>query len=400
MKEHAEIPSMKRSAVGFGLLFLVAAAYACSPSGGGAGDGGDPDAAPPAGDSGAPLPDAPSAADAPADTARPDAGTDASVGDAADGSVAEDASGPDAADASVVDSGPDAADASVGDAAPPGTVTPLVDNVVHYDVNATHIYYRSGTTNYSCELPACTNVRTVSPVNGGYPFMAASNDKFYYFLPVTVNQNTLRSRTPAGGLVVTEDTIGWTGAVLPQSLFVGSTYLETYYRLNPFVTGTPTYRTIRHNYVTNRAAAVGTRHENFGASVTLGTGLAAPTGTGGPFPTLPTAGTSIGASPVGPTVTHPTVVVLRDGALEACPTAAPCAAWVSLGALGTVFNLDATHLYVGSATSLGRCELAEIAAAGTCTLTSLAADDVSAPMYITPTHVFYRSGTMVKSVTK
>lgn len=329
-------------------------------------------------------------------------GVDASVADAADDSVADasvvedasaDASVGDAADGAVAD----AADASV----PPGMVTSLVDNVVNYDVNATHVYYRSGANNYSCELPTCTNVRTVSAVNTGYPFMAASDDKFYFFLPVAVNQNTLRSRTSAGGgPVVVEDTITWSGAVIPQTFFAGSTYLETYYRLNPFLTGAPTYRTIRHNYVTNRAAAVGTRHENFGASVSLGTGLAAPTGTGGPFPTLPTAGTSIGASPVGATVTHPTVVVLRDGALEACPTAAPCAAWVSLGALGTVFNLDATHLYVGSDTSLGRCALAEIAAAGTCTLTPLVADPVSAPMYITPTHVFYRSGTSVKSVTK
>lgn len=380
---------MKRCPLGLGLVLVVFAGYACSPSGGGGGDAGGP---PPAGDSGDSLADAPSAADAPADTARPDVGVDASVGDAADGAVA--------ADASAVDSGPDAADASAGDAAPPGTVTSLVDNVVNYDVNATHVYYRSGANNYSCELPTCTNVRTVSAVNGGYPFMAASDDKFYYFLPVMVNQNTLRSRTVAGGPVVAEDTITWSGAVLPQWLFVGSTYLETNYRLNPFVTGTPTYRTIRHTYVTNRTAAIGTSHENFGSYVTLGVGLAAPTGTGGPFPTLPTAGTSIGGSPVGPAVTHPTVVVLRDGALEACPTAAPCAAWVSLGALGTVFNLDATHLYVGSDTRLGRCTLAEIAAAGTCTLTPLVADPVSGPMYITPTHVFYRSGTSVKSVTK
>ncbi len=283
---------------------------------------------------------------------------------------------------------------------PPPLVTSLVDNVVDYDVNATHVFYRTAGGYFSCELPACTNVSTVSTLVTGYPYMAASNDKFYFFLPAAANQFTLRSRTPAGGPVVVEDTISWSGAVLPQSLFAGTTYLETYYRLNPFVTGAPTYRTLRHNYVTERTPAIGTRHQNFGSAVTLGTNLMAPTGTGEPFPALPTAGTSIGSSPVGPTVTHPTVVVLRDGNLEACPTAAPCAAWINLGALGAVFNLDATHLYVGDATGLGRCALAEIAAAGTCTLTPLAAEPIAKPLYITPTHVFYRSGTTVKSVTK
>ncbi|HQY64868.1 MAG TPA: hypothetical protein PK141_25920, partial [Polyangiaceae bacterium] len=277
---------MKTSTLGLTLLLVAASAYACSPGVTGGADAGASDAAP-AEDSASPPP-----ADALApDGARPDAGGDASTPDSSPpDSSPPDSSPPDSSlpDSSPPDSSlPDAADGSVADAAdaavPPPLVTSLVDNVVDYDVNATHVFYRTAGGYFSCELPACTNVSTVSTFVTGYPYMAASNDKFYFFLPAAANQFTLRSRTPAGGPVVVEDTISWSGAVLPQSLFAGTTYLETYYRLNPFVTGAPTYRTLRHNYVTERTPAIGTRHQNFGSSVTLGTNLMAPTGTGEPF---------------------------------------------------------------------------------------------------------------------
>ncbi|MBK6460868.1 MAG: hypothetical protein IPF92_07660 [Myxococcales bacterium] len=106
-------------------------------------------------------------------------------------------------------------------------------------------------------------------------------------------------------------------------------------------------------------------------------------------------------SAAGPTVPHPTVVVLRDGNVEACPLATPCLAWLNLGALGTILNLDDRHLYIGTPTGLSRCALAEIGTAGTCTLVPHGpVEAVEEPLYLTTTHAWYRSGTQVRRVLK
>lgn len=78
----------------------------------------------------------------------------------------------------------------------------------------------------------------------------------------------------------------------------------------------------------------------------------------------------------------------------------PGLTFTTVGTGATTINADAQHLYIGKATGLGRCALTEIQATNTCTLAPMSADPVSAPLYITDTHVWYRSGTKVQRVVK
>ncbi|MBL0193387.1 MAG: hypothetical protein IPQ09_04020 [Myxococcales bacterium] len=127
----------------------------------------------------------------------------------------------------------------------------------------------------------------------------------------------------------------------------------------------------------------------------------APTFAGVSAPVPATPPTLVAVSAAGPTVPHPTVVVLRDGNVEACPLATPCLAWLNLGALGTILNLDDRHLYIGTPTGLSRCALSEIGTAGTCTLVPHGpVEAVEEPLYLTTTHAWYRSGTQVRRVLK
>ncbi|HQY63908.1 MAG TPA: hypothetical protein PK141_21060 [Polyangiaceae bacterium] len=152
------------------------------------------------------------------------------------------------------------------------------------------------------------------------------------------------------------------------------------------------------------ARATGLVHSNVGGATYTypPTGPSVPasfTGVSAPVPATPP--TLVAISAAGPTVPHPTVVVLRDGNVEACPLATPCLAWLNLGPLGTILNLDDRHLYVGTPTGLSRCALFEIGTAGTCTLVPHGpVEAVEEPLYLTTTHAWYRSGTQVRRVLK
>jgi hypothetical protein len=111
--------------------------------------------------------------------------------------------------------------------------------------------------------------------------------------------------------------------------------------------------------------------------------------------------TALAISAMGATVPYPAVVVVRAGNVEVCPLATPCTAWINLGALGTTINMDGTHLYVGTATGLQRCALSEIGTVGTCTLAAFGPNEaVNAPLYLTSTAAWYRSGTRVQRIIK
>jgi hypothetical protein len=72
----------------------------------------------------------------------------------------------------------------------------------------------------------------------------------------------------------------------------------------------------------------------------------------------------------------------------------------NLGSGATTISIDESYLYVGKATGLGRCELSEIGTLNTCTLAPMSADPVEAPLYLTATHAWYKSGTLVRRVAK
>ncbi len=142
-------------------------------------------------------------------------------------------------------------------------------------------------------------------------------------------------------------------------------------------------------------------HSNKGGAVAYYLPSSPPSFTGVSAPVPATPPTLVAMSAAGPTVPHPTVVVLRGGNVEACPLATPCLAWLNLGPLGTILNLDDRHLYIGTPTGLARCALAEIGTAGTCTLVPHGpAEAVEEPLYLTTTHAWYRSGTQVRRVLK
>ena len=72
----------------------------------------------------------------------------------------------------------------------------------------------------------------------------------------------------------------------------------------------------------------------------------------------------------------------------------------NLGTGATTISIDERYLYVGKATGLGRCELSEIGTLNTCTLAPMSADSVEAPLYVSATHAWYKSGTRVLRVAK
>ncbi len=102
----------------------------------------------------------------------------------------------------------------------------------------------------------------------------------------------------------------------------------------------------------------------------------------------------------GVDIAHPTVAFrTAAGGLRIFRRASPYGTLV-LPHVVTTLNLDERYLYVGQPAGLGRCELSEIATRSTCTLSAMTADAVQAPLYITPTHVWYRSGTRIRRATK
>ncbi|HRG95866.1 MAG TPA: hypothetical protein PLR99_06450 [Polyangiaceae bacterium] len=94
-------------------------------------------------------------------------------------------------------------------------------------------------------------------------------------------------------------------------------------------------------------------------------------------------------------------VAVRQGANFGVIRASAPGRVFTLGSGATTISIDERYLYVGKATGLGRCELSEIATLDTCTLAPLSTGEpVQAPLYLTATHAWYKSGNLVRRVAK
>ena len=355
----------------------------------------------------------------------PDAGTgsDASV---ADSSLPDP---PDAADASSL---PDSAVPDAADAAPPGPVVSTVATIpglVDFDFTDARLAYRVGTVISTCSLPACADG---APVTGmlrrqGNSFSIAGDLVYFSGRPATgVIENIFSVQYDGTGLT---NRTSYTTPFGATDSFVG---------LSSFLAGggagvVGVFRWSRSGeagwkYVVQTANGVATNphrigratvhlHANEGSDVRffpeqmnfVGTEnnpgrVITPrrmTTTGATVPPPVTDPTYVAVSARGPAVTYPVVAMVQGGTVKACPTAADCAAWIDLGALGVVINMDAESLYVGGPAGLGKCSLTEIATASTCTLAPLVVGEaLETPMYVTSTHVYFRSGDLVRKVTK
>ena len=368
----------------------------------------------------------PSASMAPAmpdagDAAEPrDAPTDSPILDAADGM--------------------DAMDAADGyDGAPlPGSVTTAADipGLTDFDFVGSHMLYRRGVTTANdpldfrhCTLPACTDETSFNdppgledPQHNIAAWSAGEDGRLHY---LEQNHSGATWAPQLGVVSVLFDNTNHSFAPVYQGIYGVS--LRAYHAGHVAVTivqsqgpwfggpmgggccwslgfdslswaGINTGRVDRARglYHTNDGGAVVnyipfSRVANYNVPPTT----ASLEGVSAPVPATPP--TLVAVSAAGPTVPRPTVVVLRDGNVEACALATPCLAWLNLGALGTILNLDDKHLYIGTPTGLSRCALAEIGTAGTCTLVPHGpVEAVEEPLYLTGTHAWYRSSTKVR----
>ncbi|HRG96824.1 MAG TPA: hypothetical protein PLR99_11285 [Polyangiaceae bacterium] len=286
-----------------------------------------------------------------------------------------------------------------------------------FDVNGAHLVYRAGAFIH-CTLPACADPTTLpapAPTSAA-AWLAGDDDRLYFIQGGGLLPLDLGSRNydgTAGPLA----NLGTSSASYSQNLtsFHRGRSPLALVREVPKPLGGGRFQYIwggRASNTSRTAQATGMAHSN-GAAVASylparqivpppGAGLPSsfsvtghPNGAVKPAtdPTIVAVSTPGGADPM--------VFVVRGGRLEACPLATPCAAWSNLGAAPSLFNVDATHLYVGTATGLQRCALAEISAASTCTLTAAGpAEPVSAPLYLTLTEAWYRSGDAIRRVPK
>ncbi len=380
----------------------------------------------------------PDAAITPAPSAIPSPSTSTTappLTDAGDSGVLRDA----VADSDVRDAS-DAADGADGyDGAPlPGSVETVADipGLTDFDFVGDHLVYHNGGwgRNFKhCTLPACTDELGLGETglvfgnsgDDGTSFWSVGDDeRLHYtgfecppgeacagaYLSITsvLFDGTGKNVTP---FIHSETCCG----VSIEGLHGGAVGVVTIYQQWP-CPGMPfcTRRSFAFGVGANTtrvARSSGLYHTNTGGAVvhyTPGSRPSAPPaplapatldGVAAPVPATPP--TLVAVSAAGPAVPHATVVVLRDGNVEACPLATPCLAWLNLGALGTILNLDDRHLYIGTPTGLSRCALAEIGTAGTCTLVPHGpVEAVEEPLYLTTTHAWYRSGTQVRRVLK
>ena len=403
---------MRRAGFAVLLCALPAVYAACEPStpGDGSADAGLQDVA-------APDTSTPPGTDAASETATPppDTGVDAGPRDASTDSNTADASADAGGDANT-DSGTDAAtdagamDAGADTAPPPLPVATTIDTDVDlYDANDTHVLYRKvplGNALRYCESRACATPRQVgvSNYNAGKDYFAASTTKFYVFRDHQNFQASLHSFLPTTfPAVATQEQLvgaGWNGRIFVSAYSQTRSQISVTYTKTPIL-GAPTTAFGVTPIVTDQVPMTRGSHWNFGSDASLGTGSMAPTVTGATLPALATPAARIGTSARGATVPHPVAVILRDGNLEACPTAGNCAAWINLGPLGDTFNLDGTSLYVGGPTGLGKCALSEIATLGTCTLTPLVVGDpIASRVILTASQVWFITGGTLKFIPK
>ena len=368
----------------------LAIAAACSP----ASTGTDADAGPVAPTATTPPP--PPLPDASAlDSSRPDAtSADGSPSDAGADVDPSDAG----ADVDPGDAGADGADSASGP--PPAEVVADIPGLTEIDLNATHLLYRTGTTALrSCELPACANDRSIVTLTAAYNQLAASDSSFFFFRVSAPNQHTLHSTNP-DGTGLTNHPVVWTGSIEPTGLVGLLSHELAFYRLRPPLGGTVQTQTRRVSSASSRVprtAQIALEHENFGSTISGGP---TPTVTGATLPALTGTTNVVGTSPRGASVVYPMAVVRQGSEIRACPTATDCAAWIDLGPIGPVFNLDGTHLYLGGSGGLSRCALAEIATARTCTPVKIASEPVDPQLYLTATHAYFKSGTKFLRVAK
>jgi hypothetical protein len=348
-------------------------------------------------------------------SAEPDAAaTPAPPTDAGDSGVLRDA----VADSEVRDAS-DAADGADGyDGAPlPGSVATVADipGLTDFDLVAGHLIYRAPGFGH-CTLPACADESALREYVVS-EWSAGDDGRIHGiyvpsgpFAPRYVDRSVLFDGTGERSDDLQDlpwwDRVHFHGGAIGRATF-------RYQRFSG-PGANIAYASVAHTGTnTSRVArAISHVHSNAGSEVTytpeyglygpggrVGGDVARLSGVSAPVPATPP--TLVAVSAAGPTVPHPTVVVLRNGNVEACPLATPCLAWLNLGALGTILNLDDRHLYIGTPTGLSRCALAEIGTAGTCTLVPHGpVEAVEEPLYLTTTHAWYRSGTQVRRVLK
>lgn len=358
------------------------------------------------------------------DAARtPDTSTaDSGAGDAGAVDAAEDGTTGDAgADAS--DAGPaDASDSGTADASdastpPRPTTATTLAGILDFDITATALAMRTAAGMSTCALPACATVTGPFALGATNDPFAVAGTKIYFvsFGSGTLSRDIYSINLDGTGKARNAPNHIWNGSMTLYALDGSQTNVRAMFRAVPTVgNGRFETRLVTANPPGPNMDRIGrptaTMHSNVGATVSYGppqniTGSnlmpAQMSTTGANIPVPATTPTSIAVSERGAGVMYPAVVILRNGNLEACPTAADCAAWTNLGALGSVYNLDGTHLYVGTATGLSRCTLQEIATAGTCTLAPhVTGEAVEAPILLTATEVWYRSGANVRRVAK
>ena len=378
----------------------------------------------------------------------PEAGAPSEAGQKVDGAVSGDASpdvsqadatttDSDAGDASAlqdasVDAAEDAADAS--DAGPPvpavpPTVLANVPGLLDFDITDTKLATLVGTTVSVCALPGCAARTPVPAVVGKAGLFGMTSDRIVYYERTTTpvppspasqidNAFTIAFDGTARVQVSNLQTVGVQNMVFAAHLALGMTttsYGGTWVR--PADLGR---RTLFANIAIGNPHRVGRTtafaHENVGANVFYlpeqqkfvvegnSSGAFTPpvlTTTDVNVVLPPGVPVAIGTSERGPGVTYPMLVARIGAKLFACPTSTDCSAWIDLGALGTVFTLDADNLYFGDARGLSKCTLAEIATRGTCTPNRMLKDVlVEAPLLLRGTDVVWKSGAEVLSIPK
>lgn len=288
-----------------------------------------------------------------------------------------------------------------------------------FDINGTHLVYRTPGFVH-CTLPACADPTTlaVNPAMRPDAWFAGDDDLLYYAqgggaaMPLD-----LASRTYANVAGPTVN-LGTSSSSYSQNL------VSFHRGLNPMALVREVPKPLgggrfqynwggRSGNSFRTAQATGMRHNNGAAlaSYIPARQVAPPPGAGLPsvFAITGHPGASAPKPATDPTIVavsapggaDPTVFVVRGGMLEACPLATPCVAWRNLGAMTSPFNVDATHLYVGTDTGLKRCALAEIGASSTCTLVAAGPNEaVSAPLYLTATDAWYLSGATIRTIPK
>lgn len=354
--------------------------------------------------------------------------TSAPAGDAAPDAAAADADRP---DAGAADTG--ARDSAPGEGGPPDAASPgprtvrSVPGLADFDITATRMVLRVGSELSVCTLPACADRRAIPNTGGHKGTFSIAGDRVYFtaFAPSSIQDNVFSIALDGS------DRVNRTNHAVPGGLTVSSLNAESFSAgVTRVEQGVRWVRSDDAGYrflfettsgTSGNADRVGRPtahlHENFGAEVrylpaqmpfvsqennpTRAITAAVMTATGATLPAPERPPGVVAVSARGPSVARPMAFYLDGGRLLACPTTADCAAWIDLGELGGVLNVDGERLYVGDAHGLGSCLVSEIATQRRCTLkTMVSGEPVQAPLYVTAGELWYRSGELIRAVDK